>query len=458
MEKRLIDAAEAVARENHGDRLSEGIASDIDENTIKIRFYLTDPEIRPLSTSRVTALWREALGTIPAGLETITFSANQSGPGSGKNLTIQLSHRDKNVLDQAGAELAASLSEFPIIHDIDDGSAKGKRQYDIQLRPAGERMGLTSREVAEQVRAAFQGVEAVQQQRGRNEVTVRVRLPESERVTEATLEEMVLQAPRGEILLRDAVEMVSGHAYTHIERANGRRVITVTGNVRPPSQSENIQRALNKDILPELVARHPGLSHSFEGHQAEIRNSLSSLITGLGLALLCIYGLLAIPFKSYIQPVIIMFCIPFGMIGAVAGHVLMGYSLAINSLFGMVALSGVVVNDSLVLIDFANRRRRSGSSPPEAIQSAGIQRFRPILLTTLTTFGGLTPMMLETSFQARFMVPMAISLGFGILFATFITLSMVPCLYLLLEDFKHWVARTHVKTVGISKSQTGPLL
>jgi multidrug efflux pump subunit AcrB len=302
-------------------------------------------------------------------------------------------------------------------------------------------MGLTSQEVANQVRAAFQGATAVQQQRGRNEVTVRVRLPEAERVAEATLEEMVLQAPRGEILLRDAVSMIPGRAFTQIERTGGRRVLSVTGNVRPPSQAENIQQSLAAEILPKLEARYPGLSYSFEGHQAEIRDSLSTLITGLGLALMGIYALLAIPFRSYLQPLIIMFCIPFGMIGAILGHLLMGYSLAVNSLFGVVALSGVVVNDALVMIDFANRQRKGGASPGEAIWSAGVQRFRPILLTTLTTFGGLTPMILETSIQARFMIPMAISLGFGIVFATFITLVMIPCLYLLLEDMKKWRVR-----------------
>jgi multidrug efflux pump subunit AcrB len=440
VESRLISAAQAVAAQSDGEPLSEGIASQVDENTVQVFFYLTDPGIRTLSTAQVSQRWRERLGTLP-GLEAITFSANRGGPGSGKNLTIQLSHRDKEALDQAGADLAARLAEYTIVHDIDDGSAKGKRQYAFHLQPAGERMGLTSQEVASQVRAAFQGATAVQQQRGRNEVSVRVRLPETERVAEATLDKMVLQAPRGEILLRDAVSMIPGRAFTQIERTGGRRVLTVTGNASPPSQAESIQQTLATELLPELEASYPGLSYSFQGHQAEIRDSLTSLITGLGLSLMGIYALLAIPFRSYLQPLIIMFCIPFGMIGAIWGHLLMGYSLAVNSLFGVVALSGVVVNDSLVMIDFANRRRGEGVSPRQAIWSAGIQRFRPILLTTLTTFGGLTPIIMETSIQARFMIPMAISLGFGIVFATFITLVMVPCLYLLLEDMKQWFVR-----------------
>jgi len=440
VEGRLVRAAEAVALENGGDRLSTGVLSEVSENNVRVRFYLTDAQIRPIGTAKVTALWRDAVGELP-GLESISFQSDRGGPGSGKGLTVRLSHRSKEVLDRAGEELAAKLAEFPIVHDVDDGSAKGKRQYDIRLLPLGERTGLTSREIANQVRHSFHGVTAVQQQRGRNEVTVLVRLPEEERVTEATLEDLVLQAPEGEVLLRDAVTMVPGRAYTSIGRTDGRRVISVTADVRPPSQTEMVQTALRKEIVPQLMRNHPGLSYSFEGRQAEIRDSVSSLLTGLGLSLMCIYALLAIPFKSYLQPLIIMFCIPFGIIGAVVGHVIMGYSLSVMSLFGIVALTGVVVNDSLVLIDFANRRRRKGVDALRAVRDAGIQRFRPILLTTLTTFGGLSPMILETSRQARFLIPMALSLGFGILFASFITLVMVPALYLLLEDAKALAGR-----------------
>lgn len=435
VEQRLVESARKVVEENGEAHLSTGIFSQVSNNRVRVRIYLTDPDIRPLNTTQVTNIWREKNGRIP-GLETITFEADRGGPGSGKNLTVSISHISKDMLDRAGTDLAQSLSGYPIVHDIDDGSAKGKKQFDISLSPAGKRMGLTSREVANQIRYAFQGVAAVKNQRGRSEVTVRVRLPEKERMLESTFEDLVLLAPGGEILLRNAVETFTGRAYTSIYRTNGRREISVTANVRPQSQAENIVRDLKKDILPELLGRYPGLSYSFKGRQADIRDSISALLRGLGLALFCIFALLAIPFKSYLQPGIIMFCIPFGMIGAIVGHIIMGYSLSVMSLFGLVAMSGVVVNDSLVLIDFANRRFREGVSPFYAVHSAGIQRFRPILLTTLTTCGGLAPIILETSRQAKFLIPMAISLGFGILFATFITLVMVPCLYMILEDIK----------------------
>ena len=454
VEQRLVETARKVVEENGKKDLSTGIFSQVRENRVRVRIYLTDPEVRPLNTTEVTHLWREKTGIIP-GIETITFESNRGGPGSGKNLTVSLSHRDKKMLDRAGEDLAQSLAGYPIVHDIDDGSAKGKKQFDITLSPAGKQMGLTSREVANQIRHAFQGVAAVKNQRGRNEVTVRVRLPEQERMSESTFEELVLQAPAGEILLRNAVETLTGRAYTSIKRTNGKREIAVTANIRPPSQAENIVKDMKKDILPDLLGKYPGLSYSFKGRQADIRESVSALVRGLGLALVCIFALLAIPFKSYLQPFIIMFCIPFGMIGAVAGHIIMGYSLSVMSLFGVVAMSGVVVNDSLMLIDFANRRYRTGTPVLYAVQSAGIQRFRPILLTTLTTCGGLAPIITETSRQARFMIPMAISLGFGILFATFITLVMVPCLYMILEDIKGLFASNQpdLDTLSLTEEQ-----
>ncbi len=439
VESHLVSAAEKVVAENGGDRLSTGIFSQVSNNLISVRIYLTDPDVRPVNTTEVTHLWRDRAGRMP-GLETITFEADRGGPGSGKNLTVSLSHSDKEMLDRAGEDLARSLSAYTMVSDLDDGSAKGKQQFDITLSPAGKRMGLTSREVANQIRHAFQGVTAVRHQRGRNEITVLVRLPEHERMSEATFENLVLFAPGGEILLRNAVETFKGRAYTSIKRTNGKREIEVTGNVIPQSQAENIVRDMEKQMLPDLLGKYPGLSYGFKGRQADIRESVSALLKGQSLALFCIFALLAIPFKSYAQPFIIMFCIPFGMIGAIVGHIIMGYSLSIMSLFGLVAMSGVVVNSSLVLIDFANQRCREGVCAFYAVHSAGIQRFRPILLTTLTTCGGLAPIITETSRQAKTLIPMAISLGFGILFATFITLVMVPCLYIILEDIKRFMA------------------
>jgi multidrug efflux pump subunit AcrB len=247
---------------------------------------------------------------------------------------------------------------------------------------------------------------------------------------------MLIRTPGGgEIPLLEAVNIERGRAYITIDRRNGRRIVTVSADVTPRPMAGQILRSLEEETLPRLLERHAGLSYSYEGRQADMAESMSGLMRGLLLALMLIYVLLAVPFRSYAQPFIIMVAIPFGMIGATVGHILMGYSLSIMSMFGVVALSGVVVNDSLVLIDFANRRRREhGESPHDAVMAAGVMRFRPIMLTTLTTFCGLAPMIFETSRQARFLIPMAISLGFGILFATVIALLLVPVLYMVVED------------------------
>jgi len=440
----LIQAARKIADGNGGERLVKGIFSQIGatvndtagSHTCRVRVYLTPADERPLQTGDFVKAWRQEVGAI-AGLETLIFKSDAGGPGSRAAMSIELSHRDLAVLEAAGAELAEALSYFPKVKDINDGFAPGKQQIDFMIRPEGRALGLTARDVAGQVRSSFYGSRVLRQQRGRNEVTVMVRLPEAERASEYNLEELMLRTPAGrEVPLREAVTMKRGRAYTEIDRRNGRRVITVTADINPPSEAGRILNTLKAETLPELKRKYAGLNYGFEGRRADLSDSMKSLFMGLMLAMLVVYALLAIPFKSYIQPLIIMVSIPFGIVGAIFGHLLMGYGLSVMSLFGIVALSGVVVNDSLILINFANRLRARGKDLHDAIHTAAISRFRPILLTSLTTFGGLTPIMLETSRQARFMIPMAISLGFGVLFATLITLVLVPCFYLAVEDLR----------------------
>jgi multidrug efflux pump subunit AcrB len=437
IQRTLVQAAQEVTAQNGGKRLVEGIYALIDGNRTEVRVYLTPPKVRPISTAQLTRMWRDKVGEL-TDLESIKFESDAGGPGRGAVMSVELSHRNIAVLEQASAELAAALAYYPSVVDIDDGFSPGKQQIDFKIKPEGRSLGLQSREVARQVRSAYYGAEVLRQQRGRNEVKVMVRLPKSERVSEYNLEEMVLLTPAGkEVPLREAASLDRGRAYTAIDRRNGRRVVTVTADARPRSKAGQVLSALKADVLPTLTQKYSGLTYSFEGRQADRRESMSALMRGLMLALLVIYAMLAVPFNSYIQPMIIMMAIPFGIVGAIVGHLIMGYSLSVISMFGVVALSGVVVNDSLVLIDFANRRRRTGMRHFDAIHEAAIHRFRPILLTTLTTFGGLTPMIFETSRQARFLIPMAISLGYGILFATVITLVLVPSFYLIIEDLRH---------------------
>jgi len=441
VQKRLVDAAQQLVEENGRDKLSKGIYSRINGNEIEARIYLTEPEVRPLSTTELTNKWREKVGGV-AGLDSLSFQANRGGPGSGAALTVELSHRDTEVLEQASIALAAELAEFPSTKDIDDGSAQGKRQYDFRMTELGHAAGLTTQEVARQVRASFHGSEVFKQQRGRNEVRVLVRLPEEQRSSEYYLDNLILRAPDGaEMMLREAVTAEQGRAYTAISRRDGRRVVSVAADVDPPSQAGQVIEAIKKDALPALQQRYPGLTYSFEGRQADIRDSLGALYAGMGLITVIMFALMAVTFSSYIQPLLVLIVIPFSAVGAVIGHLIMGYSLSVMSLFGMMALAGVVVNGSIVLIDFANRRRAENMTPLEAVAQAAAQRFRPIMLSNMTTFLGVAPMIFETSRQARFLIPMSLSLGFGILLATLVTLILLPALYMIVEDVKRLLKR-----------------
>jgi len=450
---RVVESGKQVVAKNGGKALSEGIFAKVSENSLEVQIFLTPSDVRPLSTTEVSRKWRAATGEI-AGLESISFESDRGGPGSGKGMTIELSHRNTDTLTLAAADLAQSLSYFDQVKDVDDGSAAGKMQFDFSMTPEGERLGFNAQSVARQIRYAYYGVEALNLQRGRNEVAVRVRLPEAERVSEFSFNNFIVRADDGtEALLSDVVKVKRGRAYTTIRRRAARRTLTITSNVIPRSAANTVLASAQADILPDLVKKYPGLSYSFEGRQAEMRKSLTSLMIGLGGALVLIYSLLAIPFRSFIQPIIIMISIPFGFVGVVMGHLALGYSMSIMSLFGFVALSGVVVNDSLIMIDSVNKRVAEGMSHLAAVHESGIFRFRPIMLTTLTTFCGLAPMIFETSRQAKFMIPMAVSLGFGILFATLITLVLVPNLYLIIEDIKGLFSSSK-KTPG---SETIPL-
>ena len=431
----LLAAGRRVVAAHGGERLSVGAYSSIREQEVRVSYFLKPPDERPISTKEFIEVWREEAGPIPA-LESLKFQSDRGGPGSGAALTVELSHRDIATLDRASAALAERLAGFAPVTEVDDGFAAGKQQLDFHLTPIGEALGFDARELGAQLRDAFQGSRAIRQQRGRSEVTVRVRLPAHDRETEHTLESLVLRSPRGgDVPLSEVAEVVPGRAYTAIQRREGRRAILVTADVEPIGETGRVKAEVEASVLPQLAADFPGLTARFEGRQAAFAESFDALLEGLLLALLVIYVLLAIPFRSYAQPLLVLLSVPFGIVGAVLGHLIMDYNLSIISVMGIVALSGVVINDSLVLIDYTNRLvRQDGMAPRDAITQAAIRRFRPILLTTLTTFFGLAPMIFETSRQARFMIPMAISLGFGLLFATLIILIIVPCAYMVLDD------------------------
>ena len=314
----------------------------------------------------------------------------------------------------------------------------GKREVKVRLKAEARTLGITEENLGRQLRGAFYGSEALRLQRGRNEVKVLVSYPEENRRRFWDLETMRIRVPNGgEIPLDRAATLVESRGFSKINRSDRKRVINVTATVDShTANAEEVVAAIKANDLPKLMADYPGLSYDMEGEDKNRRESMESMFKGFKLVLIVIFALLAIPFRSYSQPLLIMVAIPFGIVGAILGHFIMGYDLSILSMFGIVALTGVVVNDSLLLIDYVNRVRRKGKSLLDAVMDAGQRRFRPILLTSLTTFFGLMPMILETSVQAQFLVPMAISLAFGILFATGITLLLIPCLYLALEDVR----------------------
>ena len=443
---RLVAAAEKVGAANGGGKLLLGVYARVGGSyrnlagghVVEVRAYLTSDETkRPISTSAFTDKWRAEAGEI-VGLQSILYQSDRGGPGAGASLAVNLFHSDSETLEKACAAFGELLAEYPNVSDIDDGVSPGKVQLSYRMRPEGVALGLTASDVARQVRNALYGAEAMRQQRGRQEIKIRVRLPKAERISEHDLEELLIRTPAGtDVPLRDVATVERGRAYTSIDRRNGQRVAEVTANVTPRSESENVLADVLAKGMPRLKEQFPGLGHGFSGMQEDMREGVAALFVGFLVAILAVYALLAIPFGSYTQPLIIMFCIPFGIVGAVLSHVMLGYPLSLMSLMGVVALSGVVVNDSLVLIDFANGERSRGASRHDAVVAAGIRRFRPILLTTMTTFCGLAPMIFEKSMQAKFMVPMAISLGFGILFSTLITLLLVPGLYLIIEDVQN---------------------
>jgi multidrug efflux pump subunit AcrB len=440
----MVASANRVSAENGGDNLGAGVYALVNGTSIDLKAYLQPEEIRPMPTEEFADLWRATAGPITAA-RSVRYESAFGGPGGGTGIQIRLSHSDVNVLSQAAGVLAARLGEFQSVRDPDDGFTPGKAQLEFRLNEAGRSLGLTSEDVARQVRSAFFGVEALAQQDGRNEVTVRVRLPEPERRSEADIETLLIRTPDGgEVPLYEVAGVERGRADAVIARENGMRIVTVSANIEPNDQTNQVLAAVTADILPQLQQDYPGLGYSLEGRQATQRDTMNSFMSfSIPLALIIIYGLLAIPFRSYVQPAIVMTAIPFGFAGAVIGHLIMGMSLSIISVFGIIALSGVVINSALVMIDYANKARAAGATPFDAIWRAGVRRFRPILLTTMTTFGGLAPMIFETSRQAKFLIPMAVSLGYGIVFATVVVLFLIQCLYMILEDLRSLANPSH---------------
>ena len=405
-------------------------ASNLGEITIE----LAPSGTRTYTSEALGNRWREITGLIPEARE-VKYTATMMSPG--EDVNVQLTGSDIAVLRSAADAVQRRLGEYAGVFEISDTFRQGKQEMKLGIKPAAETLGITLQDLGRQVRQAFYGEEAQRIQRGRDDVRVMVRYPEEERRSLGNLDNMRIRTPEGaEVPFRQVAEVEAGRGFAAIRRVDRQRAISVTAAVDASiTSSQAVISDLETQTLPDILAAFPGVSHSFEGAQAEQRDAVGGLQRGFALALLMIFALLAIPLRSYLQPLVIMSAIPFGLVGAVWGHILLGLDVTMMSMFGLVALTGVVVNDSLVMVDFINRKRATHGDLQVAVREAGVARFRPIMLTSLTTFVGLLPLMVEPSFQAQFLVPMAVSLAFGVVFATFITLILVPTTYLILDDF-----------------------
>ncbi|UOB73019.1 MULTISPECIES: efflux RND transporter permease subunit [unclassified Pseudoalteromonas] len=407
-------------------------------NSGAVRFEITPAEKREsdIGSRELASEWRDLIGVIP-GAESLTFRAEIGR--SSDPIDVQLSGTSLTILQDVADNIKNRLTTYPTVFDIADSMSDGKEELRIELTQQGLALGLNRVNVAGQVRNSFFGSQVQRIQRGRDDVRVMVRLPIDERRSIADLQNILINTPDGgSVPLSHVATLTAGQSPSTINRIDRYRTLNVTADIEKNNTNMTVLQADLAQYLDELMQQYPGVDYKLEGEAKEQRESFGSLAWALVFVFFIIYALLAIPFKSYMQPIIVMSVIPFGMIGAVVGHWIMGMDLTIMSLLGMLALIGVVVNDSLVLVDFINKKRSEGGDLIEAVKLAGASRFRPVMLTSLTTFIGLMPLLFEKATQAQFLIPMAVSLGFGIIFATFITLLLVPVNYMLMERFQGW--------------------
>ncbi len=401
---------------------------------------LEDAANRDVTSTELLNRWRKAAGEI-SGAERVTYDAAAIGPG-GKAIEFKLlaPASQQGQLDKAVDAVKIELAKFAGVYDIRDDATPGKTEFQIRVKDRAQSMGVSAADLAETIRNAYYGAEVMRLQRGRHEVKMMVRYPQDERTSLVQFNEIRVRSSDGiERPITELAEIQVSQAYSEINRLDQQRAITVTAEVdSTEANSQEVVLALQSRILPKLFKEYPSISVDWEGQTQQTFESLVSLLVGSAVALMAMYIILVLEFRAYFQPLLIMAIIPFGAIGAAWGHAIMGLEVTLFSFFGLVALTGVVVNDSIVLVDFINARIRGGMDQEQALLEAGRRRLRPVFLTSLTTIGGLVPMLLETSFQAQFLVPMATSIAFGLMLSTLLVLFQVPVffrLYLLCTNF-----------------------
>ena len=414
-------------------------------NTGRVIYEIVSPEDRKssITSSQLVREWRKMIGVLP-GVESLTFRAEIGHRGT--PIDIQFSGEDLAQLSEIADKVKEQLHQYPNVFDIEDSYSYGKEELQIELKPEAHLLGFTRADVLNQIRHGFFGYQVQRIQRGRDDIRVMVRLPESERKSVFSLEDQRISNSEGQsVPLGQIVDLKPGQSPSSIIRIDRYRTVKVTADINKEKANMTLIRQDLTEFISGLIANYPEVTYKFGGETEEQQESFRSIMIGLVIVLFVIYALLAIPFKSYAQPFIVMSVIPFGAIGALGGHWLMGMDLTMPSLLGLMALVGIVVNDSLVLVDYINKQKQK-MGLKDAVLTAGAARFRPVMLTSLTTFIGLMPLLFEQSTQAQFLIPMAVSLGFGILFATFITLLLVPVNYMLLESGREKIHRWRGKS------------
>ncbi len=398
-----------------------------------VEIELVDAAQRTIKSQEIVARWREQVGRVP-GAESLSFSASAHGPGGAPiEFKITANRQGTKYLDEVVDRIKAKMARLEGVFDLSDDSLPGKWEFRLRIKDEAMAMGVRVADLAETVRATYYGQEVMRLQRGRHEVKLMVRYPESDRRSLAAFNDIRVRTGDGaERPLTELADVQVVRGYSTINRIDQLRCVTITSDVDDPD-SEGLVRKhvtqLKETILPEILRDYPGIHVRWEGQQEQQAESFQSMGIGFLVALVAIFVLLSFEFKSYLQPLLILAIIPFGFIGAVVGHVILGMPLTILSMFGLVALTGIVINDSIVMVDFINHRREEGMTLYEAVTEAGCRRLRPVMLTTVTTVGGLMPILLERSFQAQFLKPMAASIAFGEIFATILVLYLVPVLY-----------------------------
>ena len=419
---------------------------------------LSTVDYRDRTSEEIIAELREQTNHIP-GVDSLRYLTMQGGPG-GAEIEIEITGERTEELVAAADRIKAKLAEYEGVFDIADDFEEGRREVQIELLDSARPLNLTTQYLATEVRGAFYGLEARTLQRDREDVDIRVRFPENRRRQIYELESMRIATPSGQIVpFCEVARIEESQGFASIHRVNQRRAVVVSADVDQNRGNANAITGSMAAFLRDLEREYLGIRIGFSGNKLETAKSFGSLKRDFLIALLMIYVMLAALFKSYIQPLIVLIAVPFGLNGAIAGHFIMGYPLTILSLIGLVALTGIVVNDALILVDFINKEAAEGRPVYEAVIDGGKRRLRPIILTSLTTVFGLAPMMAEQSFQAKFLIPMAISISFGLAFATVLTLVVVPSIYMIVEDLRQlthylWYGQPAVP-VGVARDVSG---